>query len=118
MATEAVPITITPEAEAFIDEVGQRREFEAMLEHIRQTFPGLRSFEVELHDFPETGPPGITIWVHRDDPRLARTPPGEPLGPWEDDPTDRQYRYWKVTTFPPEVCVNFATLSAYHSDGR
>jgi hypothetical protein len=103
---ETIPLTISPEADAFITEVGQRREFEAMLGHARQTVPGLRAFEINLHDFPETGPPGVVIWAHRDDP-----------GPG-DDPTNRRFGRWAVETFPPEVCQNFAFLSLYHSDGR
>jgi hypothetical protein len=107
MATAAtIPLTISPEADAFIDEVGQRREFEAMLEHARQVVPGLRAFEVILDDTPETGPPGAIIYAHRDDPGAG------------DDPTHRCWRRWKVETFPPEVCQNFAFLSIYHADGR
>ncbi|HEX8202999.1 MAG TPA: hypothetical protein VF590_21160 [Isosphaeraceae bacterium] len=105
-AATTIPLTISPEADAFITEVGQRREFEAMLEHARQVVPGLRAFEVELHDFPETGPPGVVIWAHRDDP-----------GPG-DDPTHWNWRRWKGETFSPEVCLNFALLSIFHADGR
>jgi hypothetical protein len=107
MATAAtIPLTISPEADAFIDEVGQRREFEAMLEHARQVVPGLRAFEVILHDTPETGPPGVIIWAHRDDP-----------GPG-NDPTHWRWARWVVEAYPPEVCQNFVLLSIFHADGR
>jgi hypothetical protein len=107
MATaETIPLTITPEAAAFIDAVGQRREFEAMLEHARQVVPGLRAFEVILDDTPEIGPPLVAIYAHRD----ARGP--------DDDPTNRSFGRWAVETFPPEVCLNFTFLSIYHTDGR
>jgi hypothetical protein len=106
MATTTILVTVTPEAAAFIAAVGQQREFEAMLERTKQTVPGLRAIEVELDDTPETGPPGVIIWAHRDDPGPGR------------DRTDWNWGGWKVGTFPPEVCQNFVMLSNYHADGR
>jgi hypothetical protein len=104
--TDTIPITITPTADAFIDRAGQRREFEAMLEHARRTIADLRAFEVELDETPGTGPPGIVIWAHR-----STTPAG-------DDPTNWNYGAWMVRSFPPEVCINFVLISAYPDDGR
>lgn len=104
--TTAIPITVTPEAAAFIAAAGQQREFEAMLEHTQQVVPGLRSIEVKLDETPETGPPGVVLWAHRDDP-----------GPG-DDAAERRWWGWQIETFPPEVCQNFILLTIDHTDGR
>jgi hypothetical protein len=106
MATTTIPVTVTPEAAAFIAAVGQQREFEAMLDHAKQTVSGLRAIEVILDDTPETGPPGAILWAHRDVPGSL------------DDSTDRRWGDWKIETFPPEVCQNFVLLTIYHPDGR
>ena len=106
MSLSASDCNRKPAATAFIAAVGQQREFETMLGQTKQTVPGLRSIEVELDDTPETGPPGVAIWAHRDDPGPGR------------DLTDRNWGRWKVETFPPEVCQNFVMLSIYHADGR
>jgi hypothetical protein len=104
--TAAIPVTVSPEAEAFIAEVGQQREFEILLEHTKQVVADLRAIEVTLDDTPETGPPGVILWAHRTEP-------------WKgDDPTDRNWGEWFVQTFPPEVCQNFVILSIYPPDGR
>src|SRR5205814_10009680 len=77
MATAAtVPVTIAPEAEDFIAQVGQRREFEAMIDRARETLPDLRAIKVTFEDFPETGPPSVVLWVHRAEPG--------PHGDWAD----------------------------------
>jgi hypothetical protein len=107
MATATtIPVTVTPEAAAFIAEVGQRREFETLLDHTKQVIPDLRAIEVTLDDTPETGPPGVILWAHRSEPWMG------------DDPTERNWGAWFVETFPSEVCQNFVILSIYPSDGR
>ena len=101
-----VPVTISRDAQAFIDRVGQRVEFELMIDRARQVVSGLRSIEVLLDDATEEMPPGVVIWVHRDD-----------MGPGSD-PTHRHWIDWMAATFPPEVCQNFTLLSIDHDDGR
>lgn len=105
-ATTTIPVTIEPEAAAFIEEVGQRVEFEAILEHAQQTIPSLRELVVKLHDYPETGPPSILIDAYR-----------EPL-PTGFDGADTTFSRWKIQTFSPEVCVNFTLISAYSPHER
>lgn len=104
--TAKVPLTISPEAWAFIDQVGQREQFETVIERARHVVPGLRSIEVVLDEATEETPPGVVLWTHRDD--IA---PG-------NDPTLRNWIDWMAATFPPEVCLNFTLLPVYHEHGR
>jgi len=107
MATTAtIPITISPEAAAFIAGLGLQDEFDAMLDHTRRAVADLRAIEVTLDETPETGPPGVIIDAHRGEPWVG------------DDPTNRNWGRWLVETFPPEVCQHFVLLSLWPADGR
>jgi hypothetical protein len=110
MATTAnVPITIAPEAAAHVADLGLQREFEQMLEHAKQTVPGLRAINVILTYDPETG----------DDPRViieAMIP--EPARP-EEDTTQSDYTRWEINTFPPAVLIHFCLMTGYEApNGR
>jgi len=98
-----VPVTISPEARAFIDRNGQGAEFDTIIDRARQVVPGLRSIEVVFDEATEEIPPGVVLWTHRDD-----------IGP-RDDPTHRIWIDWMVATFPPEVCQNSTLLPVFHS---
>jgi hypothetical protein len=104
--TAIVPITISPEAQAFIDRLGQREPFEAMIDRARHVVPGLRSIEVVLDEATEEMAAGVVLWAHRDDIR-----PG-------NDSTHRDWIDWTAATFPAEVCENFTLLPIYHDHGR
>ena len=104
--TEKIPVTISPEARSFIDGLGQREEFEKMIDRARHIVPGLRSIEVALDDATEEMPSGVVLWTHRDD--IGAGP----------DPTHRDWIDWMAATFPPDVCQNFTLLSVYHDHGR
>ena len=99
-----IPMTIDPDAAAFLAEVGQERELERMLEHVRATIPYLRALDVVLHDFPETGPPSLTIKAHRD-----------PY-PGGSDRAGMGFDRWMVENFPPEVLQNFTLMTVHHTD--
>jgi hypothetical protein len=101
-----VPVTISPEAQAFIDRIGQREEFEAMIDQARHVLPALRSIEVVLDAATEEMPPGVVLWTHCDDP-----------GPGNNS-TYRNWIDWMAATFPPQVCENFTLLPVYHDHGR
>lgn len=105
-ATAMVPVTISREASAFIDRLGQRAEFEAMIDQARQSLPGLRSIEVVLDESTEEMPAGVVLWTHRDDTGLGF------------DPTQRNWIDWMAATFPPHVCHSFTLLPVYHDDAR
>ena len=46
--TTAFPVTIAPEARALIDRVGQREEFELMIDRAKHVVPALTAIEVAL----------------------------------------------------------------------
>src|SRR4051794_36054281 len=94
-----VPFTISPEARSFLDRLGQVDELEQMIDRATHFVTGLRSIEVVLDEATEDMPPGVVLWVHRDD--IA---PGNDL-------THRDWIDWMALTFPPEVCQNFTLLS-------
>jgi len=101
-----IPVTIAPEAGAFVDRLGQRQEFELMIDRAKHVVPGLTAIEVALDDATDEMPPGVVLWTHRDD-----------IGS-ENDPTQRSWIDWMAATFPPEVCQNFVLLPVYRADGR
>jgi hypothetical protein len=104
--TATVPVTISPEARSFINQVGQRAEFERMLDRARNTVPSLTGIEVVLDDETEQIPAGVVLWAHREDTGAVT------------EPTHRSWIDWMAETFPAEVCMNFTLLSVYHDHGR
>jgi hypothetical protein len=104
MVASTVPLTISPEAAARVAELRMQRELEQMLEHTHRSVPGLRSLRVMLERDWDGDDPGVIIEATMDDPHLA------------DDPTEREWGAWKVTTFPPEVCWHFTMLTVYGLD--
>ena len=104
--TITVPVTIAPEAEALVNRLGQRREFELMIDRAKHVVPSLIAIEVALDEATDEVPPGVILWTHRDD-----------IGP-DNDPTQRRWIEWMAATFPPEVCENFVLLPVYRANGR
>lgn len=105
-AITSIPVNVTAEAAAQVAKLGMQAQLQQMIEHTRQTVPGLRCIDVELaprYDEPDEEP-GVTIVATRDDPHL------------DDDPTGRRLGHWLVTTFPPDVCRHFAILIHYETD--
>ena len=105
-AAMTVPVTIAPDALAFVARLGQRREFERMIDRAKHVVPGLASIEIALDEATEDMPPGVILRTHRDD-----------IGT-NDDPTQRSCIEWMAATFPPEVCANFVMLPVYRANGR
>jgi len=105
-STMTIPVTIAPEAGAFVDRLGQRQEFELMIDRAKHVVPGLTAIEVALDDATDEMPPGVVLWTHRDD-----------IGS-ENDPTQRSWIDWMAATFPPEVCESFVLLPVYRANGR
>ena len=104
--TMTVPVTIAPEARAFIDMAGQRDEFELMIDTARRVVPALTAIEVELGEATDEIPAAVVFWTHRDD-----------TGP-DIDPTQQSWIEWMAATFPAEVCQNFVLLPIYRALGR
>jgi len=104
--TTMVPVTMSPEARSFIDQIGRGEECEKMIDRARHVVPGLMSIEVVLDEATEEMPPGVVLWVHRDSMGLG------------SDATHRDGIDWMAATFSPEVCQHFTLLSVYHDHGR
>lgn len=94
--TRTIPVSVTPEAEAYIAELGMQDVFEQMLEHTLQTVRGLQAVEVQVDPpYDIGGDPCVIIRAIRDEDNQV------------DDPTEREWGEWKIRTFPPEVCIHF-----------
>jgi hypothetical protein len=79
-----------------------KKEVDRMLEHIRQSVPGLRGVEVQLALPYDTGDEtSILIRATMADPHLPY------------DRTEDQLSDWKIDTFPPDVCRYFIILTVY-----
>ena len=65
--TMSVPVTISTEARAFVEQLSQREELDLMIEKAKNFVPGLSSIEVALDEATEDMPPGVILWTHRDD---------------------------------------------------
>jgi hypothetical protein len=105
-----IQVTITPEAQAKIDELGRRAEFERTLEHAKQTIPGVVAIDV---DAP---------WIHdyQDDSIVFLEVYAKPIPSFEEMrlQTDKFLR-WQYQTFPVEVCATFRLgVSPLEANGR
>ncbi len=103
MTTTTISLTVMSEADARIENLGMRREFEQMLERVRQTVPDLHALEVTLEpDYEEGLHPGIVIWAVKPAPREG-----------DFDPSDMNLGEWMVATFSPDVRWHFCIISSY-----
>ncbi len=94
--TATIPVTVRPEAAERVAELNMQRELEQMVEHTKQTVPGLRSIEVQLALPYDTGAEtSIIIEATMDKPTL-----------WPDS-TLKDWSNWKIETFQPEVWTHF-----------
>jgi hypothetical protein len=106
MTTQPVPVTVMEEAAARVKELGLQKEFDQMLEHTRQTVPGLRSIFVYLQPPYDTGDEPCVI-IEAMMPNR-----GLPYNPVEDE-----WGAWRVNTFSPDVFRHFVMLTVY-GDGH
>ena len=104
--TMTVPVTIAPEARAFVEQLSQREDLDLMIDTAKHVVPGLTAIEVVLDEATAEMPAGVILWTHRDDIET------------EDDPTQRRWIEWMAATFRPEVCQNFVLLPIYRTNGR
>jgi len=100
--TTSIPFTISPDAAAYVAELGMQQPMEQMLDRIRQTVVGLRSIGVSLQPpYDLGGGPAVIFDVTMDNPHL------------EYDPTESRFQRWQIETFPPEVFQHFTMLTVY-----
>jgi hypothetical protein len=103
--TTTIPVTVTPEASDYVDELGMRGQFEQMIEHTRRTMAGLRAIHVTLQPpYDLGGGPCVLIEATTDDPHL------------EYDPSQGEWARWQVGAFPPEVNQHFVLLVVHGPD--
>jgi hypothetical protein len=97
-STTTVPVTITPDADAYIDEIGKRQTYGRMLEHIPVHYVDAKAVAVTLgHDHEGERPPQVLLEVMRDNP----------------DPQDRANQLWDrwvIAHFPPQDSEHFVVL--------
>jgi hypothetical protein len=102
MNPTTVPVTITPEAAAYVAELAMQEPFQQMLDRILQAVPGLHSIEVNLQEpYDVGGGPSVIFDVTMDEPRL------------KPNPTESEFEKWQIDTFPPEVYTHFVMLTVY-----
>jgi hypothetical protein len=109
MATHTLPVQVSDDAEAYVESLGLRPEFEAMLEHAKQAIPGVRSILVRVDDSFETGEPIILILADLSQPGTSG-----PGGSGES--AELAWDRWAVETFPPDVNRHFCMM-AIHGTG-
>lgn len=95
MQTTTVPVTITPEAEALVDELGYRSDLERIVDHARQTIPGLDAIEVTREDLvDEPGYPRVVITAWKP-------------GSWSPaDRTRDEFGSWYIREIPGEAAAH------------
>ena len=98
-ASTDVPVTITPEAEARIAELGMRKELEQMIAHVREVVPGLAAIEVTIAECYDTrDETGVSIEAYSD--RVFES----------GSTTSWDLTGWAVETFPPQVLEHLCIL--------
>jgi hypothetical protein len=102
MSTATIPITISPDAAAYVAEIGMQQPCRQMLEHIQETVPGLRAISVVLQESNDMGPdPCVIFDVTMADPKL------------EKDETEGRFERWQIENFPTEDYIHFVMLTVY-----
>jgi hypothetical protein len=100
-----IPITISPEAADRVAELGMQKELDIMIEHVRQTAPGLQRIEVtQAERYDLGGEPGVTIEAFSDRPFVP------------EERTDWDWSRWMIETFPSHVLEHFAMMFRYGPD--
>ena len=97
--TTTVPFTITDEAVALLRELGLQKEFEQIIEQLKQFVPGLLSIQVRVMTMYDEGNRQIVlVECEMLDRQL------------EDDSTQRDWGMLFSSLFPSEVREHFGVL--------
>src|SRR5579859_2692634 len=91
-ASTDVPVTITPEAAARLDELGMHKELEQMIAHVREVVAELVAIEVEIVEcYDSRDEPGVCIRAYTVQPYVP------------DNTISWDLIRWDVETFPSRV---------------
>ena len=102
MSTATIPVTISPEAAAYVAEIAMEQPFRQMLEHIQETVCGLHAVSVVLQEPYDLGPdPCVIFDVTMADPKV------------EKDETESRFERWQIENFPTGVYIHFVMLTVY-----
>lgn len=97
-STTIVPVTVTPEAGAYLDELGKRPTYVRLLQHIPLHYSGVRGITVTLgYDYEGDRPPQVLFEVARGNP--------DPF-----DRADQAWARWVIAHFPPQEFEHFVVL--------
>ncbi|HTU16952.1 MAG TPA: hypothetical protein VMG10_02720 [Gemmataceae bacterium] len=97
-ASTDVPVTITPEAEAYIVAIGKQMTLEKIIAYLRGMPPALSGIRVELEPAYDSDEPTILI-------KAVEKP-----GPSEPETRRREWWDWATTVFPLEEMMDIAVL--------
>ena len=104
-AAVTIPVRVAADAAARVKDLDMQRQFDAMLDHTKQSVPDLHSIEVSLYRDPqEPEDPRIHITAIRASHSSA------------DDSTWDNWGHWFVRAFPPDVCRWFGFDVDYLND--
>jgi hypothetical protein len=106
MATPAtVPVEVTPDASARIEELGMWKEFEAMIEHTKQMVSDLDAIIVTRFEDPDDPEESrLTIQARQHGPASAD------ISIWD------HWGSWFVATFSPDVRRYFSFTMRYREN--
>jgi len=104
-APATIPVEVTPEAAARIEELGMSKEFQAMIEHTKQSIVDLQSIRVtRFDDLDDPGESRVSIQARQHGPE------SEDLSTWD------RWGSWFVESFPPDVRRYFSFTTRYRED--
>jgi hypothetical protein len=99
MATDTIPTTITPEAQALAKQYGVERELDAILDKGREMVAGLRAMEVEVEP-----------WAEEDDVCVVVRGVIDPAA--EGDPSHYAWKIWRIDEFGMPKGTRFLVVTS------
>jgi hypothetical protein len=94
-----VPLNVTDEANARIDALGLRTEFERMVERVCEVVKDLQRIDVRLEPYYDRDDDFVQIEYVKANPLLENDPVGKELAEWEFDNIPREVSIHLATAF-------------------